>query len=49
LATRTNAGETGCREGGWETALTLEEFAELRCFTTGAFAGSVHGMPAKSS
>ena len=29
---------------GWNDALTLEEFAEPTCFTTAAFADSVHTM-----
>ncbi|MGE2690967.1 enoyl-CoA hydratase/isomerase family protein [Mycolicibacterium pulveris] len=31
-------------DAGWGDALTLEEFAEPTCFTTAAFADSVHGM-----
>lgn len=32
---------------GWNEALTLEEFAEPVCFTTAAFADSVHTMLAR--
>ncbi len=35
-------------DAGWHDALTMEEFAEPICFTTAAFADSVHGMLAKS-
>ncbi|WIM87855.1 enoyl-CoA hydratase/isomerase family protein [Candidatus Mycobacterium wuenschmannii] len=35
-------------DAGWHEALTMEEFAEPTCFTTAAFADSVHGMLAKS-
>jgi 2-(1,2-epoxy-1,2-dihydrophenyl)acetyl-CoA isomerase len=31
-------------DAGWNDALTLEEFAEPACFTTAAFADSVHTM-----
>ena len=31
-------------DANWNDALTLEEFAEPTCFTTGAFADSVHGL-----
>jgi 2-(1,2-epoxy-1,2-dihydrophenyl)acetyl-CoA isomerase len=31
-------------DASWTDALTLEEFAEPTCFTTAAFADSVHGM-----
>lgn len=31
-------------DAGWNDALTLEEFAEPTCFTTAAFADSVHTM-----
>ena len=31
-------------DAGWHDALTLEEFAEPTCFTTAAFADSVHTM-----
>lgn len=31
-------------DAGWNDALTLEEFAEPICFTTAAFADSVHAM-----
>lgn len=31
-------------DAGWHDALTLEEFAEPSCFTTAAFADSVHAM-----
>lgn len=31
-------------DANWADALTLEEFAEPTCFTTAAFADSVHGM-----
>lgn len=34
-------------DAGWHDALTLEEFAEPTCFTTAAFADSVHAMLAK--
>ncbi|WP_343572518.1 enoyl-CoA hydratase/isomerase family protein [Mycobacterium sp.] len=34
-------------DAGWHQALTMEEFAEPICFTTAAFADSVHGMLAK--
>jgi 2-(1,2-epoxy-1,2-dihydrophenyl)acetyl-CoA isomerase len=33
-----------CADSNWENSLTLEEFAEPSCFTTGAFAGSVESM-----
>jgi 2-(1,2-epoxy-1,2-dihydrophenyl)acetyl-CoA isomerase len=33
---------------GWHESLTMEEFAEPTCFTTAAFADSVHAMLAKS-
>ncbi len=36
-------------DASWENALTLEEFAEPTCFTTGAFAGSVRGMLSRPS
>src|SRR6201995_4151033 len=35
-------------DAGWHEALTMEEFAEPTCFTTAAFADSVHTMLAKS-
>jgi 2-(1,2-epoxy-1,2-dihydrophenyl)acetyl-CoA isomerase len=31
-------------DAGWHEALTMEEFAEPICFTTAAFADSVHAM-----
>jgi 2-(1,2-epoxy-1,2-dihydrophenyl)acetyl-CoA isomerase len=31
-------------DADWNDALTLEEFAEPTCFTTAAFADSVHAM-----
>jgi len=31
-------------DADWNHALTLEEFAEPTCFTTAAFADSVHAM-----
>jgi 2-(1,2-epoxy-1,2-dihydrophenyl)acetyl-CoA isomerase len=31
-------------DGSWEATLTMEEFAEPQCFTTGAFKASVHRM-----
>src|ERR1700761_8420478 len=31
-------------DAGWNDALTIEEFAEPTCFTTAAFADSVHSM-----
>jgi 2-(1,2-epoxy-1,2-dihydrophenyl)acetyl-CoA isomerase len=34
----------GAADASWNDALTLEEFAEPICFTTAAFADSVHGM-----
>ncbi len=34
-------------DAGWHEALTMEEFAEPICFTTAAFADSVHAMLAK--
>lgn len=34
-------------DASWNDALTLEEFAEPTCFTTAAFADSVHGMLAR--
>jgi len=34
-------------DAGWNDALTLEEFAEPTCFTTAAFADSVHTMLAR--
>jgi 2-(1,2-epoxy-1,2-dihydrophenyl)acetyl-CoA isomerase len=34
-------------DAGWHEALTMEEFAEPTCFTTAAFADSVHAMLAK--
>jgi 2-(1,2-epoxy-1,2-dihydrophenyl)acetyl-CoA isomerase len=34
-------------DAGWNEALTMEEFAEPICFTTTAFADSVHTMLAK--
>lgn len=34
-------------DAGWNDALTLEEFAEPTCFTTAAFADSVHTMLAE--
>ena len=34
-------------DASWNDALTLEEFAEPTCFTTAAFADSVHSMLAK--
>lgn len=34
-------------DAGWHEALTMEEFAEPVCFTTAAFADSVHAMLAK--
>lgn len=34
-------------DAGWNDALTLEEFAEPTCFTTSAFADSVHTMLAR--
>jgi 2-(1,2-epoxy-1,2-dihydrophenyl)acetyl-CoA isomerase len=37
----------GAADASWEGALTLEEFAEPICFTTGAFAGAVRGMLAR--
>ncbi|MGH3553899.1 MAG: enoyl-CoA hydratase/isomerase family protein [Mycobacterium sp.] len=36
-------------DAGWNDALTLEEFAEPTCFTTAAFADSVHTMLAGRS
>src|SRR6185437_9521526 len=35
-------------DAGWHEALTMEEFAEPICFTTAAFADSVHAMLAKT-
>jgi 2-(1,2-epoxy-1,2-dihydrophenyl)acetyl-CoA isomerase len=35
-------------DAGWHESLTMEEFAEPTCFTTAAFADSVHAMLAKS-
>lgn len=35
-------------DAGWHEALTMEEFAEPTCFTTAAFADSVHAMLARS-
>jgi 2-(1,2-epoxy-1,2-dihydrophenyl)acetyl-CoA isomerase len=34
-------------DAGWHESLTMEEFAEPTCFTTAAFADSVHSMLAK--
>jgi 2-(1,2-epoxy-1,2-dihydrophenyl)acetyl-CoA isomerase len=34
-------------DAGWHEALTMEEFAEPICFTTAAFADSVHAMLAR--
>jgi len=34
-------------DAGWHEALTMEEFAEPICFTTAAFADSVHTMLAR--
>lgn len=34
-------------DADWHQALTMEEFAEPTCFTTGAFANSVHTMLAR--
>jgi len=34
-------------DGGWHESLKMEEFAEPTCFTTAAFADSVHSMLAK--
>lgn len=34
-------------DAGWNDALTMEEFAEPVCFTTAAFADSVHAMSAR--
>ena len=34
-------------DAGWHESLTMEEFAEPTCFTTAAFADSVHAMLAK--
>jgi 2-(1,2-epoxy-1,2-dihydrophenyl)acetyl-CoA isomerase len=31
-------------DGSWESALTMEEFAEPQCFTTAAFQESVREM-----
>ncbi len=35
-------------DAGWHESLTMEEFAEPTCFTTAAFADSVHAMLARS-
>jgi 2-(1,2-epoxy-1,2-dihydrophenyl)acetyl-CoA isomerase len=35
-------------DAGWHESLTMEEFAEPTCFTTAAFANSVHAMLSKS-
>ncbi|HEY7935064.1 MAG TPA: enoyl-CoA hydratase/isomerase family protein [Solirubrobacteraceae bacterium] len=37
----------GAADASWESALTLEEFAEPTCFTTGAFEQAVRGMLSK--
>jgi 2-(1,2-epoxy-1,2-dihydrophenyl)acetyl-CoA isomerase len=34
-------------DASWNDAVTLEEFAEPTCFTTAAFADSVHTMLSK--
>jgi 2-(1,2-epoxy-1,2-dihydrophenyl)acetyl-CoA isomerase len=35
-------------DAGWHESLTIEEFAEPTCFTTAAFADSVHSMLART-
>jgi 2-(1,2-epoxy-1,2-dihydrophenyl)acetyl-CoA isomerase len=35
-------------DAGWHESLTMEEFAEPTCFTTAAFADSVHSMLART-
>ena len=53
LTSRRHAGTRGgddqavlraTADAGWNDALTIEEFAEPTCFTTAAFADSVHTM-----